>query len=140
MPKLNSPNLAEGVVIKPIKNITVTTMYGRSVRAIVKKKIELFSETVDLQENKQQAVFGAEKLKNELFGMVTLNRLKNVLSKFGRANGTKMQRAKLQELMLQDIMEAFKTSHPGTVDTSMLMTELNKRIKALIDSHFDDKK
>ena len=139
MPKLNAPNLAEGVVIKPVKNVMVSTIHGKTVRAIVKKKIELFSETCTVQENKHQAVFGAEKLKNEVLAMVTVNRLKNVISKYGRVTGTKSQRGKLQELLVQDVLDSVKETH-GKVDVSGLMQEISSKAKATVDSFFDNQK
>ncbi len=82
-------NPAEGVVVKPLKNILIQTAKGKSlVRVIFKRKIEGFRETKPREKiSKPKAATeynqDYELVKCEMFLMVTQQRLMNVISKLG---------------------------------------------------------
>lgn len=137
MPKLGAPNLAEGVVIKPVKSFYVTTMNGKKTRAIVKKKIEQFSEEMVVQESKHKEAVSNDKSKSDILNLVTKNRLNNVISKIGKVTGTKAQRTQLVQLLVKDVFESYAEKHSDKkIDAKALAEEVEKKAKIIVDEYF----
>eukprot|EP01119_Soliformovum_irregulare_P015563 TRINITY_DN4389_c0_g1_i2.p1 TRINITY_DN4389_c0_g1~~TRINITY_DN4389_c0_g1_i2.p1 ORF type:complete len:273 (-),score=64.08 TRINITY_DN4389_c0_g1_i2:29-847(-) len=104
LPKLATSNVAEGVVIKSDVPVFVDTPKG-PVRAIVKKKIPDFAEEMDNQDKNREA----SDLTSQISSMITINRLKNVISKYGRINPKdQKQKTELIHLMKEDIIGDLK--------------------------------
>lgn len=140
LPKLTSTNFAEGVVIKSIKTIYLDGPKGK-FRAIVKKKIEEFSEKMVLQEKNHKTASVMENIKGQLLSLVTENRLKNVISKYGRVTGTKQQRSKLQELMVEDVLDAFLTNFPQQqkIQKDEIGSYVEEEVQKVVNKYFDKK-
>lgn len=101
LPPLDKPNVAEGIVIKPIKDIILESKKGPR-RVIFKRKVEGFAEVkprgrdrVANGYKKQAAEGGAtwtpdsdsqdfELLRYEILALITTQRVVNVVSKLGR--------------------------------------------------------
>ena len=95
LPALDKPNVAEGIVIKPIKNAVFDTKKGPK-RVIFKRKVEGFAEVKPRGRNgkpwqKKQASGPTtdagqdfELLKYEMLALITPQRVTNVISKTGR--------------------------------------------------------
>jgi Rnl2 family RNA ligase len=102
-------NKAEGIVIKPMKEILVKTNKGQ-VRAILKKKIEEFSEQKFNQAEKQVSkneISSIELLRYEIEALITENRLNNALSKLGRITSTdRLQMLQLLDMYTSDVKES----------------------------------
>lgn len=117
MPPLQEPNYAEGVVIKPMKEITISKK-GKVERAIIKRKIQEFSEkkyeqAVKWSSNEQSSnptsVNNYDICKYEALSCVTSNRLNNVLSKVGIVNkNDKVSMNNLLKLFAQDVYDELK--------------------------------
>ncbi|UJR32814.1 hypothetical protein I4U23_020276 [Adineta vaga] len=111
LPPLIEVNKAEGIVIKPMHEILVKTTKGSSVRAIVKRKIEEFSEEKYSQAQKQEIrtdgeLSNMDLLRFEIDALITDNRLNNALSKIGHV--TVNDKEKLKELLnlyVKDIID-----------------------------------
>lgn len=104
-----SNNLAEGVVIKPMKSIYVETKKGK-IRPIIKKKIPAFTEYKRFHQVQQWSHERSliepdylNLLKWEVFNLITENRLNNVISKIGRDD--RNQSRKIFRLLIEDIFE-----------------------------------
>jgi Rnl2 family RNA ligase len=115
-------NKAEGVVIKPVKSIYIDTKKGR-IRPIVKKKISEFAEDNRFHQaqkwDSQQINVDVELLvTQEIFRFLTLNRLRNVVSKLGRItvdkNNKDKQLSLLVELLIWDILDSFNDTEYET--------------------------
>lgn len=135
---MQAPNLAEGVIIKSIKNTYVHNTKGKLIRAIVKKKIEQFEEQTKAQDDNHKKAATAQQSKSLILSFITENRLNNVISKIGRSNGSKAQRANLQQLLVQDALDSFyeKNPDPG-FNVATLSEEMNSKARTLIDKYFD---
>lgn len=93
LPALDKPNVAEGIVIKPLKNIVLDTQKGLK-RVIFKRKVEGFAEVKsrgrDYSYKKQTEAWmpnsrhDLELLKYEMLALITTQRVVNVISKLGR--------------------------------------------------------
>ena len=94
LPALDKPNVAEGIVIKPVKNLVLDTMKGPK-RVIFKRKVEGFAEVKPRgrggRQKKQReptanGINGQdyELLKYEMLALITPQRVTNVMSKIGR--------------------------------------------------------
>ncbi len=133
-------NLAEGVVVKPLKNIVIETTRGNEpMRVIFKRKIEGFQETKPREKvsrpKKATAEYNQdyELVKCEMLLMVTPQRLMNVISKLGvpdtAVESQREVKAKwntilnglaadvLEEMALvhEDLWKAFKREHAQMV-------------------------
>lgn len=110
-PPLIEENKAEGVVIKPMHEIMVKTTKGLSVRAIVKKKIEEFSEDKYSQAEKHELKTDGELsqvdlLRFEIDALITDNRLNNAVSKLGHVSADNKEKVKeLLNLYIKDIID-----------------------------------
>jgi Rnl2 family RNA ligase len=116
------PNLVEGIVIKPHRNIVVQSSKGE-VRPILKIKNKEFAEE---QFHESQAwsyqhtgASAAERLlflMPELRRYVTTNRLQNTISKIGSFSKADTQRAaEIQKAFVADVMDSFWEANPELV-------------------------
>ncbi|CAF2475308.1 unnamed protein product [Rotaria sp. Silwood2] len=110
LPPLHEANKAEGIVIKPMHEIMIKTNKGSLIRAVVKKKIEEFSEDKYNQAQKQvlknEEFSNVDLLRFEIDALITDNRLNNALSKVGHV--TRDDKEKLKELLniyVNDVIE-----------------------------------
>ena len=93
LPALDKPNVAEGIVIKPLKNIVLDTMKGPN-RVIFKRRVKHFAEVKprgrDRGYKKRTEAWipssghDLELLKYEMLALITTQRVVNVISKLGR--------------------------------------------------------
>ncbi|KAF0973467.1 hypothetical protein FDP41_008171 [Naegleria fowleri] len=151
MPSIKEANnYAEGVVIKPLKEIFISKK-GKLERAIIKRKIQEFSEKKYEQAQKWSSSNATssdpnsnfEFIKYEALSCVTENRLNNAISKIGMINkNDKSQMNQLLNAFVQDVLDELKeTNLEGydQLDTSQLK-ELNDLIvlecKKTIYGHF----
>jgi hypothetical protein len=135
LPSLTSDNFAEGVVIKPYQKVVyVETAKGKSVRAIVKHKIEEFSETTSKQ---QTSADSSMKWKSYF----TSNRLNNVISKFGKVRGSKVERKKLIDLLISDALDAYaeKEGAPLNIKDPKLKELCELEASGIVNKYFDGK-
>ena len=106
-------NLAEGVVIKPMKNVLVETKKGKK-RLIFKRKIDKFSErkpvgpkpTKTPKKSKSLSPINeSELLTYEMYALITEQRLINAISKIGMPYGETSEQTwvDIQELMVEDV-------------------------------------
>lgn len=146
LPPLPEANKAEGIVIKPMQEIMVKANKGATVRAIVKKKIEEFSEDKYSQAQKPElknadgGLTDVDLLRFEIDALTTENRLNNALSKTGAV--TTDDKEKLKELLnlyVKDVIEQlcengnedmWKNLPPS--DRDMLTEELTLNTKKMI--------
>ncbi|EAY31860.1 RNA ligase family protein [Microscilla marina] len=112
LPALPTPNLAEGVVIKPATSLLMDTAKGW-VRPVIKKKIEKFGEDIRYQQAKKWAGKAGEstvlgELMQAVHQLVNKNRLQNVCSKIGIVNlADAAQKEQVRADMEADVWEAF---------------------------------
>ena len=115
LPALNQDNLAEGIVIKPMKSIQLETKKG-SIRPIIKRKHERFNEIKFHQVQKWSYIPSDSSLEDQLDfllpdlqSLVNANRLQNTFSKIGQIdpdNKTRMEAIK--QLFLEDVFDSFE--------------------------------
>ena len=102
-------NKAEGVVIRPMKEIVIQTKKGPT-RPLLKRKIEEFSEErFDMKQKPsiQTGISNMELLEFEISGYATMNRLNNAISKLGRPDAkNKQQNMQLLQMFVDDILES----------------------------------
>lgn len=121
LPQLEQTNKAEGIVIKPDKSFYIETRKGR-VRPIIKKKIPDFAEDKRYHQAQKwsyqsTSVIGQElsfedELCQEMLDLVTVTRLENVISKFGRVTNQDRDKIKqLVELLEKDVLESFNEEY-----------------------------
>ncbi len=118
-----SPNICEGVIIRPIKNV----YFNNGVRVILKNKNEKWSENLRFSKTIKKAAPLPEKvvlLQEALATYATRNRLNNVLSKFGET--TDKDFGKVLGLFNKDIIEDFMK------DYRERMEELEKKDRKLV--------
>lgn len=123
LPPLLQVNKAEGVVIKPVKSIYIETCKDR-IRPIIKRKIPEFAEDKRYHQSqkwtynhtaiqKKELSFEDE-LCQEMLNLVTVTRLDNVISKFGRVTAKAKDIEKQQQLvdlLETDVLESFKEEY-----------------------------
>jgi Rnl2 family RNA ligase len=103
LPKLPFPNLAEGVVIKPMKNLVLETENGL-LRPILKMKIREFSEVQFHQSEKQNPFQPKGKLTlltRDLLRFINQNRLNSAISKIGKIKAGDAEKIALLKAELQ---------------------------------------
>ncbi|MEL7244668.1 MAG: RNA ligase family protein [Cyanobacteria bacterium J06573_2] len=125
LPQLKQTNKAEGVLIKPDKSIHVETRKG-IIRPIIKKKIPDFAEdkryhqaqkwnyrhTFTKNQNQKPVLSLEDELCQEMLDLVTVTRLDNVISKFGRVtNQDRKKIHQLIELLKEDVLESFQEEY-----------------------------
>ena len=145
LPPLPETNKAEGIVIKPMRELLVKTSKGAAVRAIVKRKIEEFSEEKYSQAQKQESKADGELsmvdlLRFEFDALVTDNRLNNALSKLGYVTAEEKEKLKeLLSLFVKDVMDQLFENGNEEMwknlsgnDRTMLTDELTHSAKRVI--------
>ncbi|CAF2097524.1 unnamed protein product [Rotaria magnacalcarata] len=145
LPPLNEENKAEGIVIKPMHEIMIKTNKGSVARAIVKKKIEEFSEDKYSQAQKQEfksdeGFSNVDLLRFEIDALITDNRLNNALSKIGHV--TRNDKEKLKELLniyIKDVIDQLiengneeMWNNLSSNDRNLLTEELSLNAKQVI--------
>ncbi|CAF1930146.1 unnamed protein product [Rotaria magnacalcarata] len=145
LPPLNEENKAEGIVIKPMHEIMIKTNKGSVARAIVKKKIEEFSEDKYSQAQKQEfksdeGFSNVDLLRFEIDALITDNRLNNALSKIGHV--TRNDKEKLKELLniyVKDVIDQLiengneeMWNNLSSNDRNLLTEELSLNAKQVI--------
>lgn len=105
-------NIAEGIIIKPLKNIIIDTKKGKN-RAIIKRKIDEFNESdYNKAEKWIESINNHEKNNNinillyEINALVTYNRLNNAISKIGIPTKTNIN--KISKILLEEIKNDVK--------------------------------
>ncbi len=134
-------NSAEGIVIKPMKNVMVETKSG-PIRVILKRKIEGFQETRPREKIKQprEKIIIAENnqdyelVKCEMFLMVTQQRLVNTISKLGLPDSTVDSQREVRNKwniilrgLAADVVEEMETVHED------LWKSFNREHSAMVD-------
>lgn len=145
LPSLPEANKAEGIVIKPMQEIMVKANKGASVRAIVKKKIEEFSEEKYNQAQKPDLkndgeLSDVDLLRFEIDALTTENRLNNALSKTGAVTADDKEKLKeLLNLYVKDVIEQLSQNgnedmwkNLSAIDRDMLTDELTLNTKKMI--------
>ena len=137
-------NLAEGVVVKPLKNSMIMTHKGPR-RLIFKRKIEKFSERKALprlechlkeEQRREDEKWKGEKgetLRYEIFSLITEQRVINAITKLGQPQ-TKNEWNGVKNELVSDVMETLKEDNeeewsecdPPTVQ--MLTNETKKQL------------
>jgi Rnl2 family RNA ligase len=135
-------NLAEGVVVKPVKNTVLDTPKGPK-RLIFKRKIEKFSERRPLPKPSQHTQFKEpdkiELLKLEMYALMTEQRAMNAISKVGRPE-KKQEWEEVKKLIREDILETlageneelWQSCQQDPVAMAMLMKEIRQQIYQLV--------
>jgi Rnl2 family RNA ligase len=144
-PSLIEGNKAEGIVIKPMHEIMVKTTKGSMVRAIVKKKIEEFSEDKYNQAQKQELkndgeLSNMDLLRFEIDALITENRLNNTLSKIGHVTADNKEKLKeLLNLYVKDVIDQLYENgnedmwnNLSSIDRGILTDELTLSVKKII--------
>eukprot|EP01126_Amoeba_proteus_P055738 TRINITY_DN6941_c0_g1_i4.p2 TRINITY_DN6941_c0_g1~~TRINITY_DN6941_c0_g1_i4.p2 ORF type:complete len:178 (-),score=43.49 TRINITY_DN6941_c0_g1_i4:41-574(-) len=144
LPKIEN-NYAEGIVIKPLKELHVNTKKG-TTRAIVKKKAVEFQEIRyhDAKKPMQERntdVGPLETLKWEIPSYVTENRLHNAISKFGSFSCTdKVFLKNLFVTLVDDVMNDLEENNFSefqvlvSEDKNSLRELAGNEVKVLITS------
>lgn len=98
-------NIAEGIVVKPLKNVKCKDGYDEEARVIVKLKSQQFQEIKDTVpppkssgkgNNKKQQ---APKLMSKILAYATEQRLTNAVSKHGFPDGKKIEEQVIEEFV-----------------------------------------
>jgi Rnl2 family RNA ligase len=115
LPKLDR-NICEGIVIKPLE----ARFLQIGSRVIIKNKNEKWSENKMFVDKNLLSEFSGElseegnELKEEIYKMITLNRLNNIISKIGQV--TKKDYGKLLGMFSKDILEDFNKNFADKFD------------------------
>ncbi|BAY81993.1 hypothetical protein NIES267_14710 [Calothrix parasitica NIES-267] len=155
LPQLEQTNKAEGIVIKPDKSFYIETRKGR-IRPIIKHKITEFAEekryhqaqkwnyqnTLVKNQSSKQILSLEEELCQEMLNLVTLTRLNNVISKFGRVTNQDTDKIQqLVDLLGQDVIESFNDEYESIFNAlsvenqNDIMLELNKASQTLVNDY-----
>lgn len=143
-------NKAEGVVVRPMKEILVSSKKGK-VRAVIKNKIPEFKEDKRFHsavkwENQDKAASAASgagaadiSLEDSLFyeasALVTEQRLENAISKFGRPTRTDRDKLRaLFDIYYRDILDQLRDDNEESfaklkISDSVAFASLERRIK-----------
>ena len=145
LPKLSDcDNLAEGIVIKPLKNISLPTKKGIR-RVIYKRKHPKFIETKSkfLPQSDFSSIYGGDVLvaKYELFALLNENRIQSAVSKSGYPKDDE-QISSLKSLIMDDIFdeyvscnhEEFSKLSSGTV--CLLRNNLGDELSEFLENEF----
>ena len=151
-------NLAEGVVIKPLKN-SMVKQGDVEMRAIFKRKIEKFSErkaipSLDNKDKKKKEVHmedfevsNLEMIKYEMYALVTKQRLTNTISKVGIPS-SREEWKKLKDLLTEDVLDSLREENDelwgSIVNNSTIMEilvrETEEQCSQLMDVSFEGEK
>lgn len=136
LPPLSESNKAEGIVIKPFREIILETKKGK-IRPILKKKIRAFSEEscYHRAEKWESLPFipqkiTIEQLQTEASLCVTENRLHNVISKIGYSS--RQEKSKSRQfffLFFEEVWNILEERYP------QLFTQLSLLEKKQLEQH-----
>ena len=156
LPQLEQTNKAEGIVIKPDKSFYIETRKGR-IRPIIKHKIPEFAEdkryhqaqkwnyqnTLVKKQISNPILSLEDELCQEMLNLVTITRLENVISKFGRVkNQDRDKIQQLVDLLGQDVIESFNEEYESIFNALSLetrnhmMVNLYQASTKLVDNYF----
>ncbi len=143
LPPLTRENKAEGVVIKPLKAITIPTKKG-PIRPIFKRKIATFAEDRRFHQAQKwslpsslQSLNNLDLLKWEAFNQITENRLRSAISKIGYRGARQPSKSRqLFQLFIADILEQLDTNQPALFaaltkeERSQLIDSIQREVRA----------
>lgn len=144
LPALGEPNAAEGVVIKPVRELRVVGAKG-PVRPLLKRKIPAFAEDRRYAEARPWPHRPAateselEALLWTAYNLVTLNRLDAAISKLGRGrrgDGRHVQR--VFRLLVDDVLEQLSETSPHALagltddERARLLQVIGDEVRALL--------
>lgn len=121
LPPLPPGNKAEGVVIKPVRAVSVPRRAG-AIRPVIKRKIPEFAEDARFHEAEKWATRPApgvaaaalEVLRYEVSALVTETRLAAAVSKVGRvAPGDTARAGEVQALIIEDLYAELAAREPA---------------------------
>lgn len=127
LPPLSQDNRAEGVVIKPLKALTIPTKKG-PIRPILKRKIAAFAEDGRFHQAQKWSLpvsafrpSNLDLLKWEALNHLTENRLRSAISKLGyRGTREPSKSHQLFHLLIADVLEQLEISQPDLLATLSL--------------------
>ncbi|XP_011410182.1 PREDICTED: RNA-editing ligase 2, mitochondrial-like [Amphimedon queenslandica] len=139
-------NLAEGIVIKPLKDSTLITRKGPK-RLIFKRKIEKFSErralprpenhlTSTREDEKWKGTKGDE-IKYEITALITDQRVLNAITKIGQPV-TKGEWEKIKTELVADVRDTLKEENEELIkdcDDVLMMNEIKKQCGIFIQQY-----
>jgi Rnl2 family RNA ligase len=122
LPPLDVSNMAEGVVIKPMRSLKYQTAKG-VIRPILKMKTKAFSEDARYHQAKKckdqveggQGDYLLTELEWDITMLVTQNRLSNAVSKVGHL--TAHTRAEIKQLLKEDVEEELAQKYGDRLST-----------------------
>lgn len=144
LPPLAQDNLTEGIVIKPMQDLVLSTAKGK-MRPILKIKNEKFSEEKKFHEARKWSFTPSQSATHEQLAFllpdlqvyVTANRLQNVSSKIGQLKTDQPKRLqKAKSLFLEDVFESFEETNEGVL--ALLSKQDIAWLKARILLDIDD--
>jgi Rnl2 family RNA ligase len=147
LPPLPEPNLAEGVVIKPTRELDLRDAAGHPVRPILKRKIAIFAEDARFHGAERWARVPASQLdalRQHISWLINEPRLAAARSKIGPVRpGDRAVRAELAARVIEDIEtqldedwgEIWRTLGPG--DRQAALAHLASEVEALIQLYVD---
>ncbi len=153
LPKLPFPNKAEGVVIKPVKLISIETSNGKN-RPILKKKIAEFAEDRRFHQAtkwnlSKTPIFSEEEqaeswLREAMMALVVETRLNNAISKIGRVSQHDIKgRQRLLEVFASDVLDAFNEEWASLLNAlprekqQHLLEQLYRESRKLLENYFN---
>lgn len=146
-------NIAEGIVVKPLKNSVVESKEGKK-RVIFKRKVDGFCERKPRRRVKEHPVFDHDNyqlLKYEMLALTTEQRVENTISKHGRPDeisgeepGTKGPSWEdIHKALICDILAEIKMDEElwekfnriPKQQKAVLMTEIKEDCSEVIDNY-----
>jgi Rnl2 family RNA ligase len=149
LPPLNQDNRAEGVVIRPLKELVLSGPKG-TVRPLVKRKIAAFAEDRRFHQAQKwtrpapaSLPDDLEVLKWEAYNHLTINRLRSAISKIGYRGPRETSRSRqLFHLLVADVLEQLELAHPDRLaalsraEQEALLISLQEEARALLRTFF----
>jgi len=133
MPPLNDENKAEGVVVKPYREMTPA-----SQRPMTKLKIVEFEERSDVYDQSTKAHNSSDSTPlnsalYEMYPLITENRYANTVSKTGPINGDSARANEVLEAFEQDVIEEMLEENSTLFDCLMghEMKQLREQLRTL---------
>jgi Rnl2 family RNA ligase len=149
LPSLSEDNKAEGVVIKPLKALTLSTPKG-PIRPIFKRKIAAFAEDMRFHQAQKWSLPATtlspgtlDLLKWEAFNQLTENRLRSAISKIGyRGSREPSQSRQLFQLFVADVLDQLDITQPvlfatlTTAEHRELIATIQQETRTLLKRFF----
>lgn len=149
LPPLSQDNKAEGVVIKPLKALTIPTKKG-PIRPIFKRKIAAFAEDRRFHQAQKWALpvsafqpSNLDLLKWESLNQLTVNRLRSAISKLGyRGPHEPSKSHQLFHLLIADVLEQLEINQSNLLATLSpaekreLLTAIEQEARPLLKHFF----